>query len=109
MDITIKEISSYIDTDGLLTQYGREDLVIKQAGSLDEAKEHSIVWINPCHDISVLNGRKNLLLVCNYESYQQAKDLENDNAFLIASEPRYLFSKIVNNFFSTTQSGIHAT
>lgn len=109
MEITVKDISTYIDPDGLLPQYGKEDLVISQAGSLEEAKEHSITWIKPGHDITKLNGKRNLLFVCNYETYEQGKELENENAFLIASEPRYLFSKIVNNFFSKTQSGIHAT
>jgi UDP-3-O-[3-hydroxymyristoyl] glucosamine N-acyltransferase len=109
MEITVKDISNYIDPDGLLPQFGKNDLVISQAGSLEEAKEHSITWIKPGHDISKLIGRKNLLVVCNYETYEQGKVLEDENAFLIASEPRYLFSKIVNNFFSSTQSGIHAS
>src|SRR5215213_9141129 len=109
MHCSVKEIRRFIDPDGLLAFYGNDDLAIDSVSSLDNASEYSITWIKPGSDVSSLDGRKNVLFVCNYQSYEQARMFENENAFLIAAEPRYLFSKIVNHFFDEQQSGIHPT
>ena len=85
---------------------GNRSVIFTNAATLSNANKESIVWIKPGVNLAEFNAA---VIVCNNYTYESIEK-SNKSAFLVVSEPKRIFSIIVNELLvQKLKPGIHPT
>lgn len=111
MKVTRLQIEEFVSRTKGVSVIGNKNIVIERAVSLSNIGPGCISWVKPgtLHNNN-LDKQSDFALVCDEKFYASLKNSSGGGYYIISTNPKLIFSKIVNHFFpGTKRTGIHPT
>ncbi len=101
MGITVSKILSIIDENFTVVGKVDKDFIITGVKPISEANSNDLVWVSPqAKDAeSLIERTESKVVICSKELFV-ATELSQERIFIQVNNPRLIFSRIVDAFFS---------
>jgi UDP-3-O-[3-hydroxymyristoyl] glucosamine N-acyltransferase len=111
MKITPLQIEEFVSKNEGISVLGNKNIIIERVVSLNNIGPGCISWARPgTLPVNDLDKQKDFALVCDVQFYASLKKSSGSGYYIICKNPKLIFSKLVEHFFSETKkTGIHPT